>query len=61
MKSRGRSSSEKFASAVFGFIIGTHMFKKPRPSTFSLFRESREVSRQVKELETLCAAIEKRK
>ncbi len=54
MKYRGKSPSEKFVSAVVGFIAGTHLHHKPRPSTFSLFHESRQVRRQIKELERLC-------
>lgn len=37
-------------SAVIGFVAGTHMYGKPRPSTFSLMLESRKLDRLRKEL-----------
>ncbi len=50
MKSRGKSPSEKFVSAVVSFVAGTHMHGKPRPSTYSLMLESRKLNRLTKEL-----------
>jgi hypothetical protein len=51
MKSRKKSPSEQFASAVIGFIAGTHMYGKPRPSTFELMLESRKLSKLTREME----------
>lgn len=50
MKSRGKSPSEKFVSAVIGFVAGTHMYGKARPSTFSLLLEARQLRRMTREL-----------
>jgi hypothetical protein len=50
MKYRGKSPSEKFVSAVVSFVAGTHMYGKPRPSTFELMLESRKLNRLTKEL-----------
>jgi hypothetical protein len=50
MKSRGKSPSERFVSAVIGFVAGTHMYGKPRPSSYSLFLETRKLSRMTREL-----------
>jgi hypothetical protein len=50
MKYRGKSFSEKFVSAVVSFVAGTHMFGRPRPSTYSLMLESRKLDRLTKEL-----------
>jgi len=50
MRPRGKSPSEKFVSAVIGFVAGTHMYGKPRPSTFSLMLEARRLDRLTKEL-----------
>jgi hypothetical protein len=52
MKSRKKSPSEKFVSAVIGFITGTHMYGKPRPSTFELMLESRKLSKLTREMKT---------
>ncbi len=61
MTYRGKSPSERFVSAVIGFIAGKHMHHKARPSSFSLFHESRQVSRQIKDLERRCDEILKSK
>jgi hypothetical protein len=50
MKYRGKSISEKVLSAVIGFVAGTRMYGKPRPSTYSLMLESRKLGRLTKEL-----------
>ncbi len=51
MSSRGKSPSQRFVSAVVGFIAGTHMFGKPRPSTLSLMLEARQLSKMTREIE----------
>jgi hypothetical protein len=51
MSSRGNSPSKKFVSAVVGFIAGTHMYGKPRPSTLSLMLEARQLRKQTREME----------
>jgi hypothetical protein len=50
MKSRGKSPSEKFVSAVVSFVAGQHLFGQPRPGTLSLMLESRKLNRLTKEL-----------
>lgn len=50
MKYRGKSPSEKFVSAVVSFIAGTHLYGKPRPSTFELMLEARRLDRLTKDL-----------
>ena len=50
MKPRGKSPSEKFVSALVGFVAGTNLYGKPRPSTYSLMLESRKLNRLTKEL-----------
>ena len=50
MKSRKLSPSEKVVSAIVGFIAGTHMYGKPRPSTFSLMLETHKLHRMTKDL-----------
>jgi hypothetical protein len=51
MKPRGKSPSEKFVSEVVSFIAGQHLYGKPRPSTFSLLVEARQLSRMTRELQ----------
>jgi hypothetical protein len=51
MKYRGKTPSEKFASAVVSFVAGQHLYGKPRPSTFELMLEARKLSRMTRELE----------
>jgi hypothetical protein len=50
MKYRGKSPSEKIVSAVVSFVAGTHLYGKPRPSTFSLMLESRKLRRMTNDL-----------
>jgi hypothetical protein len=50
MKQRGKSPSERFVSAVIGFVAGAHMYGKTRPSTYSLMLESRKLNRLTNEL-----------
>lgn len=51
MRSRKKSPSERFVAAVVGFIAGTHLYGKPRPSTYSLMLESRKLRRMTRELQ----------
>ncbi len=50
MSSRGKSPSQRFVSAVVGFVAGTHMYGKPRESTLTLMLESFRLRRQLKQL-----------
>jgi hypothetical protein len=45
-----KTPSEKFVSAVVGFIAGTHLYQKPRPSTFSLMLDLRKARRLSQEI-----------
>ena len=51
MKSSGKSPSEKFVSAVVSFVAGTHLYGKPRPSTFELMLEARKLNRMTREMQ----------
>lgn len=51
MKYRGKSPSEKFVTAVVGFIAGTHLYQKPRPTTFALMLDLRKSRRLARELQ----------
>lgn len=51
MKYRGKSPSEKFVTAVVGFIAGTHLHQKPRPTTFSIMMDLRKSRRLARELQ----------
>jgi hypothetical protein len=54
-----KSTSERFVSAVVGFLAGTHLHRKPRPTTYSLFRESRDIKRELRRLEKEIARYQK--
>lgn len=51
MKYRGKSPSERFVAAIVGFIAGTHLHQKPRPTTFSIMMELRKSRRLARELQ----------
>lgn len=56
-----KSPSERVVAAVIKFIAGTHMHSKPRPSTYSLFSASRNLSRQVRDFDRRCEEVFGRK
>ena len=57
MKPSKKSLSEKFVAAVVSFVTGSRMHGQERTSTYSLLKESRQLSREVKELDRLCEKI----
>lgn len=61
MKSYKKSPSERFVSAVIGFVAERHMWGKPRPSTFSLMLEARQLSRMTRELRKKYGLDERRR
>jgi hypothetical protein len=54
-----KSTSERFAAAVIGFLAGKHLHRKPRPTTYSLFRESHNIKRELRRLEMEIASYQK--
>ncbi len=50
MRTRKQDPSVRFVNAVVGFVAGTHMWGKSRPSTYSLLLESRRLDRLTKEM-----------
>ena len=51
MRSRKKSPSERFVNAIVSFVAGTHLYQKPRPTTFSLMLELQKSRRLARELQ----------